>query len=212
MGYYQGLNEKFETLNKTKTEPGFKSIEGKGPYGNPAFSVPGNTASGYPIPIINTASLSCVFDVTQFETHTKLADLINQLQLNVDESKTSEMDDNINKIDEKIKYIQGEIKELSRYNSRLIPSSFQANKVRDPQSESFQITSCNVLNILQLNRKDPAKASKLVGRTNHINIMGRSSERSSANTELKQNIVPVKIPVVYDTGHYIKFLFTGPCK
>ena len=53
------------------------------------------------------------------------------------------MNEHINKIDEKIKYIQGEIKELSRYNSRLIPSSFQANKVRDPQSESFQITSCD---------------------------------------------------------------------
>ena len=46
------------------------------------------------------------------------------------------MNEHINKIDEKIKYIQGEIKELSRYNSRLIPSSFQANKVRGPQSES----------------------------------------------------------------------------
>ena len=54
------------------------------------------------------------------------------------------MNEHINKIDEKIKYIQGEIKELSRYNSRLIPSSFQANKVRDPQSESFQIISCDV--------------------------------------------------------------------
>ena len=64
MGYYQGLNEKFETLNKTKTEPGFKSIEGKGPCGNTACSVPGNTAPGYPIPTINTAPLSCVFDVT----------------------------------------------------------------------------------------------------------------------------------------------------
>ena len=64
MGYYQGLNEKFETLNKTKTEPGFKSTEGKGPYGIPGFSVPGNTASDYPIETINTAPLSCVFDAT----------------------------------------------------------------------------------------------------------------------------------------------------
>ena len=33
---------------------------------------------------------------------------------------------------------------------------------------------------------DPGKASKIVGRTNHINIMGRSS---SADTELKLDIV-----------------------
>ena len=77
----------------------------------------------------------------KFETLTKLADLINQLQLNVDESKTSGMDELGNKIEDKIKFIQEEIKKLSRYNSRLIPSTFQANQVRDPRSDFSQSNS-----------------------------------------------------------------------
>ena len=80
-----------------------------------------------------------------FETHTKLADLINQLQLNVDESKTSGMDELGNKIEDKIYFIQEEIKKLSRYNSRLIPSSFQANKVMDLKSEFLQVNTYTVL-------------------------------------------------------------------
>ena len=80
----------------------------------------------------------------KFETLTKLADLINQLQLNVDESKTSGMDELGNKIEDKIKFIQEEIKKLSRYNSRLIPSTFQANQVRDPQSDFSQSSSSAV--------------------------------------------------------------------
>ena len=80
-----------------------------------------------------------------FETLRKLADLINQLQLNVDESKTSGMDELGNKIEDKIYFIQEEIKKLSRYNSRLIPSSFQANKVRDLKSESLQVDTYTVL-------------------------------------------------------------------
>ena len=44
------------------------------------------------------------------------------------------MDELGNKIEDKIYFIQEEIKKLSRYNSRLIPSSFQANKVMDLKS------------------------------------------------------------------------------
>ena len=79
-----------------------------------------------------------------FETLIKLADLINQLQLNVDESKTSGMDELGNQIEDKIYFIQEEIKKLSRYNSRLIPSSFQANKVSDLKSEFLQANTYTV--------------------------------------------------------------------
>ena len=98
-----------------------------------------------------------------FETLKKLADLINQLQLNVDESKTSGMDELGNKIEDKIYFIQEEIKKLSRYNSRLIPSSFQANKARD--LKSFRLVSPKIFEILvkQVNLLDVKITSILWG-------------------------------------------------
>ena len=134
MGYYQGLNKKFETLNNTKTEPGFKKLFLAQFY---LSQIATRNRTRWQIVSLNTLYMT-------FETLTKLADLINQLQLNVDESKTSGMDELGNQIEDKIYFIQEEIKKLSRYNSRLIPSSFQANKVRDLKSEFLQANTYTV--------------------------------------------------------------------
>ena len=74
MGYYQGLNSKFETLNKTKNELRFKTM----------YNFIRNTG--------NWCGITCPGIIrTIFETIQQLADMINNLQISVDESKPSDM-------------------------------------------------------------------------------------------------------------------------